>query len=259
MTCLDLDELDRVFRGRWFWSVEGRTAVTFQQRHYFPDSPQQSLKAAVRDCVAAKIGRRPLGAIRLVTNLTHFGYCFNPVSFYYCYSVDQPEQLEAIVAEITNTPWGEVHPYVLDCRTNGSLSPKSINKVGAIAKKDSNEPQFDDGEDGVSDLRTQKFRFEFPKEFHVSPFIDMQHEYAWRFSDLGRNLAIHMENWKDGERYFDATLTMKRHEITSGSLARALLTFPLMTGQVVARIYWQALKLWLKKTPFYSHPRYSKT
>ena len=48
----------------------------------------------------------------LLTNLRTLGHCFNPVSFYYCF--DDAENLEAVVAEVTNTPWGERHAYVLD-------------------------------------------------------------------------------------------------------------------------------------------------
>jgi DUF1365 family protein len=63
-----------------------------------------------------------------------------------------------------------------------------------------------------------------------------------------------MENWREGRRSFDATLDLRRAEITSASLARALVAFPLITAQVAGLIYWQALKLWLKRTPFFTHP-----
>ena len=82
--------------------------------------------------------------------------------------------------------------------------------------------------------------------------MDMQ--YDWRFSSPAQALRVHMENSRDGHKEFDATLTLQRQEITSASLARALLAFPFITLQVVALIHWQALKLIIKRVPFYSHP-----
>ena len=101
---LDLDELDRVFARRWFWSVGRRSDY-----HGDPDVP---LADAVRATVRERIGRAPDGPIRLLTHLRYFGHCFNPVSFYYCYAADGVT-LDVIVAEITNTPWRERHAYVL--------------------------------------------------------------------------------------------------------------------------------------------------
>ena len=53
------------------------------------------------------------GPIRLLTHLRYFGHCFNPVSFYYCFN-DSDEKVEAIMAEVTNTPWKERYAYVIE-------------------------------------------------------------------------------------------------------------------------------------------------
>jgi DUF1365 family protein len=82
----------------------------------------------------------------------------------------------------------------------------------------------------------------------------MDMDYDWRFSAPGESLAVHMENFREGERVFDATLELKREPITSAALTRALLAYPFMTVKVVAMIYWQALRLWLRRTPFFDHP-----
>jgi DUF1365 family protein len=98
------------------------------------------------------------------------------------------------------------------------------------------------------------WQFQFDKQFHVSPFNPMDMRYDWRFSAPESGLHVHMENWRDGRSVFDATLNLTREPITSASMARALVHFPLMTAQVMTLIHWQALRLLIKRAPFYTHP-----
>jgi uncharacterized protein len=220
MAWLDLAELDEVFRGRWFWSTHGPALVWLRRADYLGD-PRVPLDRAVRDRVEQATGRRPAGAVRLLTHLRTFGHCFNPVSFYYCYNA-AGEQVETVVAEITNTPWKERHCYVLPAR--------------------------------MSEARGTNLHFRFGKAFHVSPFMPMEIDYDWRFTLPGARLAVHMENQRAGETLFDATLALKRREITGANLAGALVGYPFATLRVLRAIYWQALRLWLKGVPFYVHP-----
>ena len=225
MLYLDLAELPRIFDGYWCWSARGTALARFKRSDYHGDS-SQPLDAAVRSIVARETGVAPNGPIRLLTHLRYFGYIFNPVSFYYCFD-EHDRQVETIVAEITNTPWKERHAYVL---------PAADHR-----------------------LTQEVMQFEFAKQFHVSPFWPMDMHYQWRFTAPSERLLVHMKNLRDGKRVFDATMTMERREISSASLAAALLRFPLMTAKVTSAIYWQALRLWLKRTPFFTHPQLPST
>lgn len=222
MMYLDLDELPGLFRGSWLWSASRRAVARFcRQDHLGPAS--QPLDQAVRDLVEERTGSRPGGPVRLLTHLSYFGYRFNPVSFYYCFD-DSGERVQAVVAEINNTPWREQHCYVVEPSAGGALN---------------------------------RTRFELGKEFHVSPFMGMNQTYAWRFAEPGDKLAVHMENFQDGNRLFDAALHLSRTEITPWALNRVLLQYPFMTLKVVAAIYWEAFRLWLKRCPYIPHPRWA--
>jgi DUF1365 family protein len=217
---LDLDELDQVFRGRWFWSTRS-PALAWLRRADFLGDARVPLDQAVRDRVERETGVRPMGPVRLLTQLRSFGHCFNPVSFYYCYDATDT-RVEAIVAEITNTPWKERHAYVLPAQGNASPG--------------------------------KQLRFQFRKSFHVSPFMAMDFDYDWRFSQPGARLAVHMENQRAGGTAFDATLILERREITGRSLAAALVRYPFASLRTLGRIHWQALRLLLKRVPFHAHP-----
>lgn len=221
MSYIDLAELPGLYDGRWFWSVRRPALARFKREDYLGPS-EVPLDTAVRDLVEERTGARPSGPIRLLTHLRFFGYSFNPVSFYYVFDATD-SRVETIVAEITNTPWKERHAYVLP--------------VASAAR---------DGK--------RAWRFSFAKEFHVSPFMPMEMRYEWCFGAPAEGLHVHMENHENGASCFDATLNLKREPMSAGSLARALVSFPLMSLKVVTLIHWQALRLLIKRVPFHVHP-----
>jgi len=216
----DLAEMEQAFRASPFWSVNRFNLACFLRKDHFGD-PGTPLETSVRSLVESKTGKRPTGPIRLLCHFRYFGHCFNPASFYYCYN-PEGTRLETIVVEIHNTPWGEVHCYVLD--ESQSLA----------------SPPYQ--------------QHELEKEFHVSPFMAMDMHYHWRFREPGETISVHMESFQESKKFFDATLTLRRREITGSLLNRVLWTYPPMTLKVTAMIYWQALRLRLKKAPFYAHP-----
>jgi len=219
MVYLDLAELDRVFAGTWFWSARRWAPARFRREDHLGD-PAQPLETAVRELVARETGQRPAGPIRLLTHLRYFGYAMNPVSVYYCYDASGA-RLETVVLEVNNTPWGEQYCYVLPA--------PAPPHAGAPA-------------------------YAWDKAFHVSPFMTLDHQYRARIAAPARRLLLHIENWQDDARLFDATLTLHRRTITPRRLDLLLLRQPAMTVKVVAAIYFEALRLWWKRTPYVPHP-----
>jgi uncharacterized protein len=227
MAYLDLDELPECFDGRLLWSARRPAVAWFRRADHLGD-PRTPLAEAVRKLVLERTGTRPDGPIRLLTHLRYFGHCFNPVSFYYCYDATS-ERLSAVVAHVSNTPWGESHSYVLsaaDAANHGSTS-----LIG-----------------GRSD-----------KQLHVSPLMGMEHTYHWRASDPAERLSVHIESHSaSDENVFDATLSLRRRELSGNELARALLRYPFLTMRILARIYGHALRLRLRGASYFPHPPRAK-
>ena len=223
MMYLDLDELPHVFDGRLLWSTRSPNLAWFRRQDYLGGG-MQDLAKSVRNLVEEHTGRRPDGAIRLLTNLRYFGFVINPISLYYCFN--RQEEVESVVADVTNTPWGERHSYVLD---------------------------FND-----ADCPTRHWS---EKKLHVSPFMSMDYSYRFDLSKPADRLNIRIENHRvhdtGSQPAFFATLSLQRLPMNGWNLARSLIRYPLMTSQTALAIYWQALRLHLKGAKFFTHPRKS--
>ncbi len=224
MAYLDLDELPDLFDGRWLWSARGPALAWFRRSDFLGD-PDVPLGDAVRELVRERRGARPDGPIRLLTHLRCFGHCFNPVSFYYCFDA-AGEHVVAVVAHVTNTPWGERHAYVMEVSEAADQGTVTV------------------------------MRERLEKRLHVSPLMGMDHTYDWRLTEPAEQLLVHIESQRaNGERAFDATLSLRRREITPRALRRALARYPLLTVRIVTRIYTHALHLKLRGATYFPHPR----
>lgn len=223
MCYFDLDEMPELLQRCWLWSMRRPALARFRRRDYF-GSENIPLKTAISRYLQEQTGIVCDGPVRLLTHLRYFGYGFNPISTYYCF--DRHEQLVGIVTEINNTPWGEKYCYAF------AISEGSNNGTTT--------------------------RFDFDKTFHVSPFLPMGMQYQWQFSSPAQKLAMHFENYRDQQKVFDATLSLKKVPFNAGTRAGLLIGYPLQTVKVIMGIYWQAARLWLKKVPFYDHPKHSQ-
>ena len=223
MAMVDLAHCD----GREYLPAWLRLLLPLRRRDHLRDY-QSGTNAPLGDVLVQLVRDRsgirldPRGRIFLLTGFGFLWHRFNPVSFYFC--EDEDGRLRCLVAEVTNTPWGEQSHYVLDAR-------------------------------GQSDRAEMRFRC--AKDFHVSPFMPMDTCYHWRLAPPGDRAFINIAVERQGRPLFSATLNMDRRPLTARRVLAALARQPLMSLSVSWRIRWQALRLWLKAAPFYPHPRYT--
>ncbi|MCA9191545.1 MAG: DUF1365 domain-containing protein [Planctomycetales bacterium] len=218
MVLVDLQEVDQHFGGNWFFGQSRISPIQFRRSDYLGEQ-SHPIDACVREKVRTEIGIEVDGPIRMLTHLRYFGYNFNPVTFYFCYDRGG-HSLQAIVADVTNTPWGERHAYVIPVRQTDPLGSHRCDK-----------------------------------QFHVSPFMGLDQQYHWYFTDAGQQLHVTIENHDRSGQLFSASLELCRRPFSKLRLAMLLIQFPFITAKILIAIYWQALRLWLKRIPYVPHPK----
>lgn len=209
--------MNNTFKNIKYVSIEKFNWFSFKRSNYLNKS-SIPLDEYARQLVMNEYGTYPTGKIYLLSQLSCLGYCFNPISIYFIFDKDE-QNLEYLILEVTNTPWGERHNYVL------KHSAKQKNEI---------------------------YSYEFQKELHVSPFMSMNYTYQLNLKLSEQKIIVHMENYCEGKKDFDATLTLKAQD--NSSTSKVFWRSPLITYKVAFAIYWQALKLWVKGVPFHAHP-----
>jgi uncharacterized protein len=144
------------------------------------------------------------------------GYTFKPVSFWYCHR--ENGSLRAVVVEVNNT-FGERHIYLLDQASFGQELQAS-------------------------------------KAFHVSPFCDVVGSYRFRFmTALGRARTVARIDYDDGQgALLQTSVSGQLQALDARAVRKAIFSYGAMTWGVMARIHWQALRLFFKRVPFFSKP-----
>lgn len=215
---LDVDELPEVDRHVRGFGYNRAGVVSFHDRdHLGPSSEPVRVKLARwLEHQGQELGD---GQVWLLTNVRVFGYVFNPVSYFYC--LDEEGELRFTVAEVNNT-FGETYCYLLE-------GEEAIGGKAVRSRKD--------------------------KQFHVSPFMEIDGiRYEWIVTPPGPTMTVHIDEYRGDEKFFDATLNLKRSPLTTKTLAGALARYPHVTLRTITMIHWQAAKLWMKRVPFFKKP-----
>jgi len=218
MAFLDIDRIPELMKVSPFLSYNRFNWASYHEQDHFGD-PRLSLRQRLAKNAAERGIALPDGPVFLLTHLRYLGYCFNPISLFYCYNGSGV--LEMVLAEVHNT-FGESHNYWLG----------SANELASDHSK----------------------RYTIPKAMHVSPFMGMKMDYQFVLTPPGETLTAHMNTVEASVHLFDATLTLQRRPWSGAALHRALAAHPWMTAKVIWAIHWQALRLYLKKVPVFTHP-----
>lgn len=220
MFFFDISKIEHAFKDMPEVTIEKFNWFSFRRKNYLvkPDVP---LDQVARELIHDKFDVYPTGKIYLLTHLSCLNYCFNPMSLYLVFK-EASDEIEYLIVEVTNTPWGERHFYLL-----------------------------------ANPLRPSKdiYQFRFKKELHVSPFMAMNYEYQFDLKVADNKIIVHMKNYHDDEVHFDATLSLSSELSPILKSERLFLRYPFMTQKVAAAIYWQAFKLWVKGIAFHPHPK----
>ena len=219
MAFINLKEINTILPNSILWGINKKALLSFHRSDYLK-RPEKILIDAVKNLVFERIGKKIKGPIYLLAHLRTLGHCFNPVSFYYCFD-ESEKKVDAIIVEVTNTPWKQRFSYVIDCQS--SIKNKHHMDI-------------------------QK------KQLHVSPFFKMNHQYHFSISNPKNIISINIANFERGEKVHESVLSLNKKKFSKKSLIQSLINYPFMTLKVVSAIHWQATKLWFKGAKFYNNP-----
>ncbi|MFC3195463.1 DUF1365 domain-containing protein [Marinicella sediminis] len=215
---MDVDDLSFWTNSSRQWRHNRWGVFAIKDQDYIDDQPLP-IGHKVREYIKQQTGQPFNGRIQLFTHPRFLGFGFNSVNFYFCQLAGQ---MRYIISEINNTPWGEKHLYFHDCQQ--------------------------------AEITGQNWTFAFSKAFHISPFMSMDIDYQWQFEVTAEAIVVRMSLHQKGVKLMQVLLDTKITPAVENSIKRHVLKRPFQPWKMAAGIYWQALKLWLKRIPFIAHP-----
>lgn len=215
MFFLDIDNLHDIFKNIPIVSIDKFNLISFYRKNYFPSKMNLSIRQEIENEIKRHGYNEIPKKIYILTHLAYLGFCYNPVTFYYCY--DEDDKLIFFLSEVNNTPWNERYLY--------------LHKIN---KEDHNMWSQD-------------------KQFHVSPFLPMNMKYEWKINNPNGQIRVYLA-CIDKKPIFRASLKLIKSNLNLISCLKVFILSPITTLFILFRIYWQALILFSKKIPFYQHP-----
>ena len=223
MLALDVSEVEKAGEGIGLFGFSWFYPLRFVEKDYLRSEPYD-LKQRIVNKVLQLGGHTNIHRIVMLVQVRSFGVYFSPANFYFCY--DENDKCTQMLAEVSNTPWNERHYYLVDL----------LNKIEQVNKK----------------------------AFQVSPFMDLDMSYFWHVKAPSKDnskLVINIENKRIDaltgkvDKLFDANLNLEKQSFNQRNLLRVWCQLPVMTIKVVLGIYWQALKLFVKRIPFIGYQK----